>query len=184
MRLAKIARNALIASVVFFEHVDFGVAAASKGTDKINSPFTCCRVLATWGIWGMMWEGARSCRVLANRRSKMDHAHGVGGRSYIHFCYVRTFVGSLHKQDLGMIAHQNTYVRTYVLSWNMQSRIKRSRLMALASWLLPCGARLLPLTNQPIPICTALGPNPRKLFCCELLGVVRTRPATVVLWSR
>ena len=131
-----------------------------------------------------MWEGARSCRVLANRRSKMDHAHGVGGRSYIHFCYVRTFVGSLHKQDLGMIAHQNTYVRTYVLSWNMQSRIKRSRLMALASWLLPCGARLLPLTNQPIPICTALGPNPRKLFCCELLGVVRTRPATVVLWSR
>ena len=144
-------------------------------------------MLATWGIWGMMWEGTRSCRVLWNRRNKMDHAMHMGwadARRVTSITFLRTYVGSLHKQDLGMIAHQNTYVRTYVLSWNMQSRIKRSRLMTLVSWLLPCGARLLPLTNQPIPICTALGPNPRKLFCCELLGVVRTRPATVVLWSR
>jgi hypothetical protein len=126
----------LIASVVFFEHVDFGVAAASKGTDKINSPFTCCRVLATWGIWGMMWEGARSCRVLANRRSKMDHAHGVGGRSYIHFCYVRTFVGSLHKQDLGMIAHQNTYVRMCFHGiCNRESNVQGSWLLLLGSCL-------------------------------------------------
>ena len=55
------------------------------------------------------------------------------------------------------------------------------KLMALATWLLSHGALLLPLTNQPIPTCTALGPEPRKLLGHELPRVAMTRPRTPVL---
>ena len=81
-----------------------------------------------------------------------------------HFCYVRTFVGSLHKQDLGMIAHQNTYVRTYVRAFmeyaieNQTFKAHDSCFLALALWRSPSP------TDQPAhPHLYSLGAQPAKV---------------------